>query len=349
MRILLDASFALRGASGTSVYIQRLAPALEAEGVEVSRAQNDSRRPPGGGAARSVANLAADTWWNGIELSRRARRSGCDVLHHPLPARALAPGCPQVVTVHDLAFEAMPERFARGYRVHARRAHRAAARRAAAVICVSQATADEAIAVWGLDEARVVVAHHGPGQEPAPAGSRDAPRHFLYVGDDEPRKNLGLLLAAYARYRAQLEAASRAPLPLVLAGRARAEGAGVESAGEPDVDALQALYADAAALVHPALHEGFGLTPLEAMTAGAPVVAVRSAAVSEVCDDAAIYVQAGDGEALAHELFRLHDDDDLRRRLSSAGRARAASFSWRASARAHIAAYTLAMGHMRQS
>ncbi|MDP2712849.1 MAG: glycosyltransferase family 1 protein, partial [Solirubrobacteraceae bacterium] len=277
--------------------------------------------------------------------------------------------CPQVVTVHDLAFERLPDCFAPAFRRWASLTHRRAARGADAVVCVSQTTRRDAQARWGVDGARIVVAPHGPGQEHArsaqPAAeprrsgtdraphaasqparreraTHPAPQHFLYIGDDEPRKNLALLLAAYARYRDEAGDGEAAALELVLAGRSGATGEhrpGVRREREPD---LAALLSGAVALVHPALHEGFGLTALEAMRAGVPVVAARSPGLSETCGDAALYVDPYDVGGLARELARIAADPELRATLAARGLERAAAFSWRASARAHIAAYTLA-------
>lgn len=344
MRVLLDTTFALRGHTGTGVYLTRLAEALERLGVEVVEARNEGRRAPGGGVRRSVVNAGADEWWTTVELPRRAFRERADVVHHPLPALSPLSGVPQVVTVHDLAFERLPEGFDRGFRTWARIAHRAAARRANAVVAVSRTTAQDVMARWGIARERIVVARHGPGQEPDATRPRDAEvAHLLYVGDDEPRKNLGLLLAAYRLYREQAARDGGAPLPLVLAGSARACEEGVRVVERPEPEALGRLYAGAAALVHPALYEGFGLTPLEAMSAGVPVVAACSPGVVEICGDASVLVDPHDAPALAATLGRLAQDPALRRDLTERGRRRAAEFSWARSARAHVDAYTLAM------
>ncbi|HEY0343826.1 MAG TPA: glycosyltransferase family 1 protein [Solirubrobacteraceae bacterium] len=336
MRVLLDTTYARRGHSGTGIYVERLAAALRAEGVDVVEAANERRPAPAGGGVASALNLALDEWWTQVELPRRARAAGADVLHHPLPALAARAPCPQVVTIHDLAFERLPEHFSPAFRRWASRAHRRAARGAAAVVCVSQTTRSDARARWGVDDARIVVAPHGPGQELHV--ERGGAEHFLYVGDDEPRKNLGLLLEAHASYR---RAAGPQALELVLAGRAHRNGEGVRSEPRPD---LAALLGAAAALVHPALHEGFGLPALEAMSAGVPVIAARSPGLAETCGDAAHYIDPYDAGALATALRELAADPALRDELARRGRARAAEFSWQASARAHIEAYTLA-GH----
>ena len=338
MRVLIDTTYALRGRSGTAVYLERLIAALRSEGVDVIEAADAGRPPPAGGGLGSARNLARDVRWTQVELPRRARAEHADVIHHPLPAVARRAPCPQVVTIHDLAFERLPDCFAPMFRRWASLTHRRAARNADAVVCVSQTTRSDALARWGrLDPAKLVVALHGPGQEPPPRPQDSAVTHLLYIGDDEPRKNLALLLDAHARYRA---ATGDAALDLVLAGRARpAVQPGVRTDPTPD---LPALLAHAAALVHPALHEGFGLTALEAMHAGVPVIAARSPGLAETCAGAALYVDPYDVDGLARRLQRVASDSALRADLAARGRQRAAAFSWRASARAHIEAYTLA-------
>src|SRR5213078_2870516 len=291
IRVLVDTTFAVRGHSGTGVYVERVIRALNEAGVEVVEAANTARRAPAGGGPRSGLNWATDAYWTAVELPRRARACDADVLHHPLPAHSSAARCPQVVTVHDLAFERLPECFDRRYRTYASIAHRRAARSAAAVIAVSETTARDAMARWGVDGSRIVIARHGPGQEPdAVRRPRDGePKHFLYVGDDEPRKNLATLREAHRRYAAR---AGRGALPLVLAG--------IDEL--PDAERLGELYSQAAALVHPSLHEGFGLTALEAMTSGTPVIAARSPGVTEVCGEAVLYVDPRDPGDLAARM-----------------------------------------------
>lgn len=346
MRILLDTTYAGRAPhSGTAVYLERLAQALsELDGVEVVEVYNRRRRPPGGGGIASVRNALADRWWVEVELPRLARAAAADVIHHPLPAHAHTTKAPQVITVHDLAFERLPDRFDRSYRAFAHSQHRGAARRAAAVVCVSETTARDIRELWGLNRDRIVVARHGPGQElPAPAQRSEQTEkrgHFLYVGDDEPRKNLATLLEAYARYRQT----GPSPLDLVLAGSSSAKPdlPGISREHHPGPERLARLYAGAVALVHPALYEGFGMTPLEAMRLGTPVIAAAAPGVSEVCGDAARYVDPRDPAALAAAMTELAGSDTMRAQLAHRGRRRVAAYSWAASARRHLDAYSLA-------
>lgn len=302
----MDVSYARRGPSGTQVVIDSLVPELRALGVDV--VEVDGRRG-------AYLNLAAEAVWQG-RLARTARHA--DVLHHPLPAIGFA-RTPQVVTVHDLAFEKVPNCFNARFRAVASRTHRIASRRAAAVVVPSEATAADARELWGVEP---LVAPWGPGQ--APVSDRGEPRHFLYVGDNEPRKNLARLREAHAR--------SGVELPLLVAG----------SAGTR-VDDIAELHRHAAALVLPSLHEGFGLPALEAMHAGTPVLVSDIPALREVCGDAARYCDPYDTDSIATALTELATVPPLREELRRRGLARAARFSWRACAEAYLDAYRLAV------
>jgi glycosyltransferase involved in cell wall biosynthesis len=338
MRVLLDATYAARAPySGTGVYVDRITEALRRLGdVEVEVVANGRRREPAGGGIGSVRNLIADRWWTAVELPRLARRLGADVIHHPLPALARASRVPQVITVHDLAFERLPDQFDRRFRLYAHRTHRAAALAAGAVICVSETAASDVRELWCVPPERIVVALHGPGQEVV--GRELLREHFLYVGDDEPRKNLATLLAAYRRYRERVPA----PLPLLLAGAASADGPGMAVERHPSRERLAELYAGAIALVLPSLYEGFGLTALEAMSAGTPVLAARSPGLLEVCADAASYADPRDPESFAEAMVQISQAPALQAQLGELGRRRAARFSWGECARAHVDAYSLA-------
>lgn len=339
MRVLLDVTFAVRAPySGTAIYLDRVQEALSRlDGIEIVPAANVRRGAPAGGGAGSLRNLLVDHWWAASELPRLARRQGADVIHHPLPGPTRADRTPQVVTVHDLAFERRPECFDRAFRIYAHRYHRAAALAAGAVICVSETTAADVEILWNVPRERIVVARHGPGQM---RGSpvRAAPEHFLYVGDDEPRKNVTTLLAAYHLYRAR----AQSPLALVLAGAVDRCGPGVRTEHRPGAERLAQLYAGAAALVAPSLYEGFGLTALEAMSTGTPVIAASSPGLIEVCGDVARYADPLQAAEFAAAMDDVAGSPALRHELSARGLARAQRFSWEACARAHVDAYSLA-------
>jgi glycosyltransferase involved in cell wall biosynthesis len=338
VRVLLDTTFARRAPhSGTAVYLAELAQALRARGdIELIEVANARRGGAGAGRMASVRNALADELWAAVTLPLLARDTRADVIHHPLPAHAVLTRTPQVITVHDLAFERLPDHFDPRFRAFARFAHRRAARSADVVVCVSETTASEARELWGISPGRIVVAPHGPGQRLPPVPLR-ARTHFLYVGDDEPRKDVATLLAAHRGYRER----NAHPLDLVLAGTAHATAPGVRNERRPAAARLAELYAGAVALVHPSLYEGFGMTPLEAMRAGAPVIAAAATSVTEVCGDAALSVAPSDAGALAAAMTRVATDPAYCEELAARGVRRAAEYSWEASARSHMDAYSL--------
>ncbi len=360
MRVLIDTTYAARAPmSGTAIYLKNLISELAAQGeVEVEQARNERRSAAAGGGAGSALNAAVDAWWSEMELPRLARRAKADVIHHALPARAHGRAIPQVVTVYDLAFDVLPGMFDRRFATYAHLTYRQAATAADGVIAISQTTAREVTTRWRVPEARITVARLGPGQALPAVPARER-THFLYVGDSEPRKDLTTLLVAYRDYRgAQLAAVPQtaaqagsddAPLGLILAGDvADPEQPGVTVERSVDTQRLAELYAGAVALVHPALYEGFGLTVLEAMVAGAPVIAAASDAAIEVGGDALASYPPGDPQALAATLSRIAADPQERARLVLEGSAQAARFSWAECARAHTSAYSLAVKSRRR-
>ncbi len=153
----------------------------------------------------------------------------------------------------------------------------------------------------------------------------------LFVSTIEPRKNLPTLLDAWTRL----------PLlpPLVIAGgwgwrceevRARLESLGeaVRVLGSVHPRDLPALYNLATCLAHPAWYEGFGLTPLEAMACGTPVIVSDASSLPEVVGEAGLLVDPADTEAWTSALQRVCEDGELRADLRRRGLERAAELTW---------------------
>jgi glycosyltransferase involved in cell wall biosynthesis len=362
VRILLDYRPALRERTGVGEYAHQLAAALVRElspGDELTLFSSSWKdrlaATPVAGArvvdARVPVRVLNFAWhrlgWPAVERLAGPQ----DVVHalHPLaiPARRAA----AFVTIHDLDFLDHPERTRAEIRRDYVALAPAHARRAARVVTVSQFTAGEIIRRFGVDPARLVVCSPGaPDWQPRPAAPPGAP--ILFMGTLEPRKNVGLLLDAYALVRERIPQAPR----LALAGAVTPAAADwvrriaepplaghVDLLGYIDAGRRYELYTSAAMLVLPSHLEGFGLPVLEAMTAGVPVIVSDRGALPEVAGGAAQVVPATDPAALADAILRYLVHPETAAAAVARGLARARAYSWAASARTLRAAYTEAV------
>jgi len=277
--------------------------------------------------------------WRG---RRSARKAGADVYHCPTLRAPLTRGTPPLVlTVHDLVPLLFPETMSRWSRWYTRATLRSVIDAADMIVAVSQTTAndlnrllkispDRIRVVWsGVDEIFV----NGPSARSA-VSSREA--YVLFVGTPEPRKNLGRLIEAMRALRSR-----GLSLRLVVAGGhgwgdlSIPEGE-VESLGVVSDDQLVRLYAHASCLVLPSLYEGFGLTAVEAMAAGTPVVASRAGSLPEITGDAAVLVDPYDVGSIASGIERALLE---REKLIARGRTRVSQFRWDRTAAAMAAIY----------
>jgi len=176
--------------------------------------------------------------------------------------------------------------------------------------------------------------------------------YFLYVGTLEPRKNLNLLLRAYAGMSSSL----RRRFPLVLTGL---NGWGLEHfekqvdrlglrdflirTGYADKTDLPALYAGATAFIFPSLYEGFGLPVLEAMACGTPVIVSRTPALLELVGDPSCSVEVSDADALRGKMESLLEDGVQREAFRRKGLERAKRFTWKTCALKTLEAYQLSL------
>lgn len=282
---------------------------------------------------------AAGQAWEQTALPAQAARMRAALVFSPANlAPVLWPR--NVLVMHDAAILREPDAYSRAYRLWHRYAGLTCARRALRVITVSEFSRQELTRLVGLDPARVKVIGGGvgesfhPGADAAPVARRlGLPRPYvLTIATDDRRKNLPALAVAAARLQ-------ELGIDLVHAGDTRpyfataGRGGATRSLGYVADGDLPGLYAGARAFVLPSRYEGFGLTCVEAMACGAPVVAADRAALPETCGDAALLVDPDDRAALAQAVVAAATDEGVRRRLRAAGLRRAAYFSWDRTAR----------------
>jgi glycosyltransferase involved in cell wall biosynthesis len=285
--------------------------------------------------------------WDQMNLPRALRRRGVDVLFNPKYSVPLSGRYPSAWVCHGLDWYVMPW----ASRFIDRLSHRFLvpryARRASAVVAVSEVTRQHLIEFLKMPAERITTvytgvdaAFHAPWDAAALEAVRQRyalpERYVLYAGAIYPPKNFTRLVQAYARVGPRLG------VSLVIAGGSNRFlsaheleeptrlklGDWVKWAGWVDSQTLPAFYQLAQALLLPSLFESFGLPIVEAMASRCPVVTSNRYGAQEIAADAAVLVDPESVEAIAEGIERVVTQSALREELKQRGSARAATFTW---------------------
>lgn len=286
-----------------------------------------------------------------------------DVFHSPDFIPPFRARVPSVITIHDLAFLIYPHFLTKDAARYYGQIDRAV-RHADQIIAVSHSTKNDLVRMLGTPEDKITVIYEAAGPIFRPLDRAASWRHvhdiyglpedyILFVSTIEPRKNIGALLRAYRRLRDDY----RLTPDLALGGAPGWLSEDVYALvdelnlrphchflGRVAAHDLVHLYNAARVLVHPAFYEGFGLTPLEAMACGTPVIVSNVSSLPEVVSDAAILIDPQHDEEISVALWRIYTDEALFESLRLKGLQRAAAFSWRRAAEETMAVYLKAAG-----
>jgi len=305
------------------------------------------------------------TWWEQVRAPRAARLDHLDVWFAPGYSAPLALKVPTVVVIHDLSFVGHPEWFRLREGARRRWLTRQAARKARAIITVSQFSRRELIERLAVPEGRIHVippgigtgdwglgtggGHRVPGPlvagSPVPSPLVPSPYRVLYAGSILNRRHVVDLIRAFAPIARGHAGASldivgdnrsypREDLQQSIA--AEALEAQVRWHDYVTDEQLQELYAHARAFAFLSEYEGLGLTPLEALNAGVPPVLLDTPAARESCGDAAVYVPVSNVPAATRALESVLFDEAVRSRILTAAPNELAKYSWPRAARETI-------------
>ncbi len=358
LRIGIDARELLGETTGVGRYLGELLRRWTARTDAAARrfilySPEALRLPLGEGLAETrVVPGGTGTWWEQTALRKAVRSDRPDVFFAPAYTAPVGLGVPFALTIHDISFIAHPEWFRRRERLRRRWLTTHAARTARVVFTDSEFSRSEIETRLKVAPQRVQVIPPGvasPGSRvpdlrslhPDPALQIPDPgsRHplVLFVGSLFNRRRLPDLIAAFARAAATLPDAR-----LVIVGADRTwpaqdlgavatscgAGAKVQVLSYVGEDELRDLYARASVFAFLSEYEGFGLTPLEAWTAGVPIVVLDTPVAREVYAGAAEYVPRGDIEATAAALGRFLRSPAAGREQLARAPAVLARYSW---------------------
>ena len=333
VRLLIDAR-EIQGsgiASTTRGIIQHVVPELLRRGLEVGVVA-----PPNDllAAVPDAELLVSRASMYGprlqLDLPRLARRYNADSVwstHYPVPLG----GAPiRIVTVHDVLHLVKPS--SRRQKAYAEVMLRSIRRRAVAIHTVSQFTKDQLVALGGIAADRIDVCPFGIDDEwyqptPLTLPTDSSQRYFVIVGNLKPHKNVDFVVDAFSTQpglRSQR---------LIVIGRPDTASSGcsanVTFTGYLPVESVRSIVRSATALIAPSLFEGFGMTPIEAMSSGVPAIVADIPAAREACGDTAVYFDPRDTEQLVKSIQVLVSEDaSERERIVERGQRWADRYRW---------------------
>jgi glycosyltransferase involved in cell wall biosynthesis len=302
------------------------------------------------GFPTSVIDRALPSLWRTTGIVRDLRRDGVRLFHglsNEIPVGLRAAGIRSIVTIHDVIFLRFPQYYKPIDRAIYRRKMQYACREADHIVAVSQCTARDVAAYFGVPSEKISVVYQGcnaafrtpclPEQIAAARAKYGlhAP-YVLNVGTIEPRKNLLLAVEALAmceNTEVELVAVGRAT-PYADEVRACAERLGiarrVHLLTSVSSDDLRPLYQGASVFVYPSRYEGFGIPILEALSSGVPVVAATGSCLEEAGGANSIYIDPDNAGMLANVIRIILSDTLLRNAMIAEGKVHAAAFDDRA-------------------
>lgn len=286
--------------------------------------------------------------WTQIRLARELKLNPPDVLFVPSHVVPVLSNLPTVCTIHDLAYKFFPNSYSSFDRRYLNFGTSVSASKSKTILVPSESTKSDLIKEYGVDKRRIVVTYEGYNKEVfntrmkygEPPLNND---YFIFVGRIEEKKNIRLLIDAFSQL-----ARHNTSVGLVLSGK---NGYGYEKIREkidhlphsiknrivqpgylPKYDMLRYLQ-HAKAFVFPSWYEGFGLSVLEAMALGIPVICSNTSSLPEVTGTSAILLNPTDSRSWTENMQKLINEPKIRQTMREKGVKQAAKFTWEKTAK----------------
>ncbi|MEA2575943.1 MAG: hypothetical protein QOH93_3241 [Chloroflexia bacterium] len=312
----------------------------------------------GAGLEYNARHFPVRTVWMQTVLPSALRQVRPDLCHFTNYLAPVQCPCPSIVTIYDMTVFITPRFHTFKKFVLDRTLIPIVARRADAIVTVSNSARNDILRYLKVPRDKVRVIPGAASSHFHLTNDEDKLEevrrrygldgsYILYVGTIEPRKNLVRLARAFSRLKKR-----GLPHKLLIVGQAgwqvgpvyaEVERLGLTKdvifTGYVPLEDLPPLYTMAESLAFPSLYEGFGLPVIEAMACGTPVITSRSSSLREISGDAALLIDPLSVDELEDALYRVHSDPVLRACLREKGIARAALFTWETTARATLDLY----------
>jgi glycosyltransferase involved in cell wall biosynthesis len=291
--------------------------------------------------------------WTFVLLPYQAFKLKLDILHLQYITPIFLPGKTKIVTtIHDISFARFPEKIQKTDLFFLKTLIPLSIKKASKIIGVSDFTKNEIMDYYGLTEEKVIAVKNGGADERLLSGNQkkesfqDKRPYIFFMGTHQPRKNIPVLIRAFAELKKKYgdrEGAAR-KLKLVIGGKRNGRNSDhkiektIDSMKENkediiftdyiDDEKLSSYYSNAECFVFPSLYEGFGLPLLEAMFLETPVICSDIPCFREIAGDAALFFEPDNEKDLSEKIFQVIIDQSLKRKLIQKGKERERKFLW---------------------
>ncbi len=340
MSLSINLSFLLTKPTGTTTYTLNLLPHLQKLDPTLLTSQSfpDYKcypTPPNLTSEQGLKGHLRRLVWTQFQLPKIYQNLKSQLLFSPIPEAPLYTNCRFIVTAFDMIPLRFPKRFSPLTTYHKYYTPEVF-KQAEHIICISESTANDIIQFYQIPSHKITPILLAGDSSHFQFLNLPTRNYFLYVGRQDPYKNLQRLITAFSalphrnNYELWLAGPYDKRYSPLLEIQTQELGIShlVKFLNYVSYDELPIIINQAIALVFPSLWEGFGLPVLEAMACGTPVITSNVSSLPEVAGDAAILINPYNPGEITAAMTTIINDSETRKQLSEKGLKRANQFSW---------------------